>query len=206
MSLLHRLNLSSKFIALGFISLLMLLLPSTESLSDIDVAQREVQGSGPLVVLNKVIQLTQTHRGMSAGMLSENPALAAKRLAMRDQVVKAMNAVDVAFKHAEVSAQTQTHWRDLRQRWLALEQGVATRQLKTHESTKLHTQLIAQELLLSEELLNEFGLSLDPDPDTNLLIHASLINMPLLAENPRYSTVPKTAVASQASSGDWETI
>ena len=56
MSLLHRMNLSQKFIALGFIATLMVLLPSAlyfkRSMSDIDAAKREVSGGGSLVVLN----------------------------------------------------------------------------------------------------------------------------------------------------------
>ena len=65
MSLLHRLNLSQKFITLGFIASLMVLLPSAlyfkRSMADVDAAKLEVNGGGSLVVLNKVIQLTQTH-------------------------------------------------------------------------------------------------------------------------------------------------
>ena len=187
MSLLHRLNLSHKFLILGLLALTMVALPTglyfSRAFSEISASQREVQGSQPLVRLNKVIQLTQTHRGMSAGMLNGNEALAARRPAMRDNVVKAMEALDAEFKLVGVSPKIQTHWSDLRQRWVSLEQGVSSRQLKTPESTKLHTQLITEELLLSEEVLDEFGLSLDPNMDSYTLIQASLVNMPWLAEN-----------------------
>ena len=187
MSLLHRLNLSHKFVALGIIALIMVLIPSTLFLtrlvSDIDVAKREAQGGGSLVVLNKVVQLTQTHRGMSAGMLSGNEALAERRPALRDKLVQAMDALDAEMDRAKASGATMAHWKELRQSWTQLEQGVATRQLKTPESTKLHTQLIGGVLLLSEEMLDEYGLSLDPDADTYFLIQASLVNMPWLAEN-----------------------
>ena len=57
------------------------------------------------------------------------------------------------------------------------------KQLKSAESTKLHTQLIAMELMLNEEVLSAFGLSLDPDPDAFYLIQASLVNLPMLGEN-----------------------
>ena len=187
MALLYQLNLSRKFMALGLIALLMVLLPSVlyfkRSQTDIVAAQREVTGGGSLVVLNKVIQLSQTHRGMSAGMLSGNEALAARRPELRDKLAKAMDALDAELRQAGASSGIQTHWADLRQRWTTLEQGVASRQLKTAESTKLHTQLIAGELLLSEEVLDEYGMSLDPDVDTYFLIQASLVNMPWVAEN-----------------------
>ena len=187
MSLLHRLNLSHKFLILGLLALSMVALPTglyfKQALADIGAAQREVQGSQSLILLNKVIQLTQTHRGISAGMLNGNEALTARRPAMRDNVVKAMDAVDAEFKVNGSSPKIQTHWTALRQAWTTLEQGVANRQLKSPDSTKLHTQLIADELLLSEEVLDEFGLSLDPEMDSYTLMQASLVNMPWLAEN-----------------------
>jgi len=187
MSLLHRLNLSQKFLILGLIALLMVALPSglyfQRVFADIDAAEREVQGARSLVMLNKVIQLTQTHRGMSAGMLNGNEQLAQRRPALRDNVVKAMTAVDSEFKQIQLLPQIQTHWESIQQRWATLEQGVTSRQLKTPESTQLHTQLIADLLLLSEELLDYSGMSLDPDVDTYFLIQASLVNMPWLAES-----------------------
>ena len=187
MSLLHRLNLSHKFLVLGLIALVMVALPTglyfNRTMSDIGAVQREVAGSASLVALNKVIQLTQTHRGMSAGMLNGNEALAGRRPALRDSLVKAMDAAEAEFKQAQVSPRIQSHWSELRQRWVTLEQSVAQRQLKPAESTQIHTQLIAGDLLLSEELLDEYGLSLDPDSDTYMLIQAALVNMPLLAEN-----------------------
>jgi methyl-accepting chemotaxis protein len=120
---------------------------------------------------------------MSAGMLNGNEALASRRPAMRDAVVKAMASFEVALNQADASAANKNRWTELRQRWGTLEPGVANRQLKATESTKLHTQLIAAELLLSEELMDEFGLSLDPDADTYNLMRASIVDMPMLAEN-----------------------
>ena len=54
-------------------------------------------GAGPLMALNKVIQLTQSHRGLLAGMLSGNEGLAARRPAMRDAVGKAAQALDTEW-------------------------------------------------------------------------------------------------------------
>jgi methyl-accepting chemotaxis protein len=187
MSLLHRLNLAQKFMLLGLIALLMLALPTglyfKRTFAEIEVAQREERGNAPLVALNRVIQLTQSHRGMSAGMLSGNEVLAGRRPAMRDGVVKAMDALTSELARARASARSQSDWNELSQRWATLEQGVANRQLKVAQSTQQHSQLIAGELLLSEELLDEFGLTLAPDADAYFLIQASLVNMPWLAEN-----------------------
>jgi|CXWL01.1.fsa_nt_gi methyl-accepting chemotaxis protein len=187
MTLLHRLNLSHKFLILGVIALLMVLLPAglyfQKLWGEVGIAKLEEKASDSVIALNRVVQLTQSHRGMSAGALGGNDALAARRPAMRDGVVKAMDALDIALKQAGSSTTILSQWGDLRQRWTLLEQGVSGKQLKSAESTKLHTQLIAGVLLLNEEILSEFGLSLDPDLDAYYLIQASLVNMPMLAEN-----------------------
>ena len=99
--MLHRLNLSHKFFILGMMALFMVALPSAlyfkRVFADVAFFQGEVQGSTSLVALNKVIQLTQSHRGLSAAMLNGNDNLAARRPAMRDSVVKAMDALDAVY-------------------------------------------------------------------------------------------------------------
>jgi methyl-accepting chemotaxis protein len=183
----HRLSLIQKFMILGFIALLIAAIPAllyfSNTLHQQGKANLEKRGSAPLIALNKVIQLSQTHRGMSAGMLSGNETLAARRPALKDKLVQAMDAAEAQFKTADISPERMSHWQTLRQSWRTLEQGVADKQLKAAESTKLHTQLIGSELLLSEELLGDFGLNLDADTGTAYLIRASLVDMPWLAEN-----------------------
>ena len=183
----HRLSLIQKFMILGIISLVIAAIPAALYFSNTFKQQQkatlEERGSAPLIALNKVIQLTQTHRGMSAGMLNGNETFAARRPAIKDKLVQALDAADSQFKEAGVSAARLGHWQTLRQTWSALEQAVAGKQIKAAESTKLHTQLIAGELLLSEELLDDFGLNLDAGSSTAYLIRASLVDMPWLAEN-----------------------
>jgi methyl-accepting chemotaxis protein len=187
MSVLHRLSLAQKFIILGLVALFMIVVPSVlnfqRAMEDLTLAQREDKGVGSLVLLNRVIQLTQIHRGLSAGTLNGNEIMAGRRPSVRDNVGKALEALDAELKKIQVSSSVQSQWSDLQQRWVTLEQGVGSKQLKTPESTKLHTQLIAGELLLGEQLMDEFGLSVDADPDSSALIRASLVSMPLLAEN-----------------------
>eukprot|EP01041_Mallomonas_annulata_P020351 gene20351-40090_t len=74
--------------ALGLLALLMATLPTVlyvqRSLADVAQAQRQAQGTAPVIALQKVVQLMQQHRGTSAGMLSGNETLAARRPAVRD--------------------------------------------------------------------------------------------------------------------------
>ena len=187
MTLLHRLSLAQKFMILGFISLVLTVVPTTlyfsHSFEQYDAASAELMGSGPLIAINKVVQYSQTHRGMSAGMLSGNEVLATRRPALRDKLIQAMDAAETELKQAGASSTQMDLWVKIRSDWKSLEQDVSDKKLKPAESTKLHTQLIAAELLLSENLLHEFGLLLDPESDAYSLINASLVNLPWLAEN-----------------------
>ena len=187
MPLLHRLNLIQKFLILGLISTLMALLPSvlyfSRSLSEVQDAQKEASVARAVVLLDKVVQLTQTHRGLSVGALNGNEALAARRPGMRDKVEQASTAFDAEIKAAHASLKMLQDWAELQQRWTALEKDVSAGQIKAADSTRQHTQLVTGLLTLNEEILAEFGLSLDPDIDTYFLIQASLVNLPWLAEN-----------------------
>jgi hypothetical protein len=185
--LLHRTGLAQKFLVLGLLALVMVLVPAglyfNGIQTEIRAVQREDAASRALIALNTTVQFAQTHRGLSAGALSGNAALAARRPAMRDKVVQAMGILDAELKTMGASAQVTTLWADVRQRWASLEPGVAGGQLKTPESTQLHTQLINQLLVLNDELLSDSGLSLDSQTETAFLIRASLVNLPSLAEN-----------------------
>ncbi len=187
MPLMHRLSLAQKFLILGAIALVMVVVPSglhfMKASVEIDAAQREQRAAEAVVVLNQVVQFTQSHRGLSAGALNGNAALAQRRPAMRDKVVQNMGTLDAELKRLGASAHIMSQWNDAQQHWATLEQGVSSAQLKSPESTQLHTQLVASLLVVNDEVLAEFGLLLDPEIDAHFLIQASLINMPLLAEN-----------------------
>lgn len=90
--------------------------------------------------------------------------------------------VDVSVKASGSSSQILSQWAERKQRWAALEQAVAGRQLKSAESSAQHTQLLAELLALNLDLLDEFGLSLDPQADSYFMIMASFANAPGLAE------------------------
>jgi len=187
MSLLHRLSLAQKFMILGLIALVLTVVPTANyfnaSFDQYEAATAELRGSAPLIALDKVVQYSQTHRGLSAGMLSGNEALGARRPAMREKLDAAMEAAQTQLQLAGASPKRMEQWDKIRADWKALERDVADKKLKPADSTRLHTQLIASELLLSEYLLHEFGLLLDPQSDAYSLINASLVNLPWMTEN-----------------------
>ena len=186
MPILHRLSLSQKFLILGLIALLMAAIPTAlyigQILPTINTAKLEAQGTVPVIALQKVIQLTQQHRGLAAGMLGGNEVLAAKRPETRDALGKAIAAVDASLATSPVPAAVMAQWAARKQRWTALEQGVAGRQFKPAESSAQHTELIAELLALNLDLLDAFGLALDPQADSFAMVMAGFANAPALAE------------------------
>jgi hypothetical protein len=186
MSLLHRLGLLQKFMILGTIGLMMSALPTflyvSNSLQSIAAARHESVGAAPAIVLNKAVRLMQVHRGLSAGMLSGDETLAARRPATREALEKAMGEVAASFAAAQVPAAQATAWAQALQTWKTLEQAVAARSLQTAQSTAQHTQLIASIMLINEGLLHAYGLQTDPDADTHALIQAALVHAPMLGE------------------------
>ncbi|WP_035206244.1 methyl-accepting chemotaxis protein, partial [Acidovorax sp. CF316] len=186
MSSLHRLPLARKFLVLGLIALGMIALPTSmhvrDALQDMAAARQEARGAPALLALNKLVQGMQVHRGLSASMLGGNEALAARRPAAREAVDKALAEASTRLAQAGAPAAEDSTLKQLHQTWQALEQAVAARNLQPAQSTAQHTQLIAGVMRLNETLLHHYGLALDPGQDTNALVQASLVHVPMLGE------------------------
>ncbi len=201
-ALLHRMNLRTKFLILGALSLVMMLVPTALFFNNVAqqvaFAKGEAAAKDAVIMLNAVVQTTQTHRGLSSGALSGNATLAQRRPEMRDRVSKNMELLDGELKALGVSSTMTAQWADIRQAWSTLEQGVASQSLQAAQSTQLHTQLIAKVLLLNEYLLAESGMTLDPDADTYFLIRAALVNMPALSESMGSMRAQGTAFLTKA--------
>ena len=118
MSMLHNLSLPRKFLILGLIALLMTAAPTLlftkKAFEEIRVASLEVEGARPMIGLQKVIQLAQQHRGIAAGMLGGNQALAASRPAVRDAMAQATspasNPAQCALSSDSPVSTTSSFW------------------------------------------------------------------------------------------------
>ncbi|HPU50742.1 MAG TPA: methyl-accepting chemotaxis protein, partial [Burkholderiaceae bacterium] len=186
MSILDSLSLPRKFLFLGLIAVAMTAAPTflvtQRALKEIHVARLEAAGAKPVVALQKVIQLVQQHRGVSAGMLGGNEALAASRPAVRDAITQAMTAFESSLKAADASSATLSVWAERKAQWTPLEQAVAERKLAPPASFQRHTDLITAMFRLNDTLLDEYGVIFDPDPDSYYLAMAALKTAPQLAE------------------------
>jgi len=183
---LNRLKLVQKFLILGVVALIMIGVPTAlylaQSFQAVAVAQSEARGVAPLMAMQRVIQFSQQHRGLSSGMLSGNQAMRDRRPGVKDNVDKAIAAVDDALLMAGASSALSGEWAQRKDRWKALEQAVTSGQLSAADSTRQHTAFIKTLFQLNDLTMDEYGLSLDPHEATNALIRAAFIEAPWLTE------------------------
>jgi Methyl-accepting chemotaxis protein (MCP) signalling domain len=187
MSFLDRLSLTRKLMLLGIMAVVAILIPTSlyvkQVMTEVAFAHRETEAIEPTKALHRVIRFTQQHRGISAGMLGGNEALAAKRPEVRDAVKKAIVEFERTLEGGHAPSSLVSQWSEHKQRWTKLEEGVSARQLKTSESTAQHTQLIAGLLAIGDTIRDEYGMSLDPVADTYFLIQATTVYAPELTES-----------------------
>jgi methyl-accepting chemotaxis protein len=198
MSWLHRIRLWQKFLVLGALALVMMALPTSLYLmrvvDDVRIAERRVDGAASAIMLQRVIQRAQGHRAVAAASLGseaslsalwqdDNEALKSLRPAARASLVKSIEAFEARMAEAPLSPALTASWKDALQRWASLDRALASGELKSAErSTALHTEWVDSMLALSEQLIEEFGLTLAPERDSNALVDASFLHMPRAAE------------------------
>ncbi len=183
---LTQLRLAQKFILLGAITLIMIAFPSAlylkGTISDVRQAHRQATGVPVLMALNMVMQHTQVHRGLSAGVLSGNQAMEQRRTGAREAVNQAITDTSALLTQTDAPVQEQERLRKWQQDWQALEQAVASGKIEAADSFARHTALVADLMLMNEELLATYNLQSNADPANIALLQAALVQAPLLSE------------------------
>jgi methyl-accepting chemotaxis protein len=178
-------SISRKFLVLGLLAALAILLPCVLYVrlasQDLAFAQRE-QAGGPVVrSLYEGIRLTQEHRGLSTAMLSGTASAAAQRETKETEVGRAMDVV--AQRLADAGATTlQAQWGQLAPRWKSLAADVAARRVDSAQSFVAHTGLVEAQMQVLAAALDVFNWSLDPEPNSYSSITASAVDGITLTE------------------------
>jgi methyl-accepting chemotaxis protein len=186
-----------KFALLCVVALLMAAAPSAlvlrESVGALQGLRAEATGLAPSQALLKLIRLTQEHRGLSGAVLSGDANKQVARQERQSMVDQAMASAlhDVsALNDATLVNGAQA----LVQDWQALSHDVAAGGLTAPVSAKRHTQLVARELLMLEDVVGTTGLTLDADAQCFYLITAAFRDLPRLTEKLGQSRAKGTAV------------
>jgi methyl-accepting chemotaxis protein len=151
------------------------------NLENISAAKKEVSGLLPIQDVMKLTQLSQQHRGLSGGALAGNAAQATARQAKESEVSQAHAKVQISVAglgQAKLDALVAKIGTD----WKALSVAVGGKSIAGPESFARHTAMIADQLALSEDIVNATGISLDPNAAGYYLQSAVLQHMPRVTE------------------------
>jgi len=185
-NLLNKINLSTKFMVLGIISLLLFALPTAlfvnESSQKVQAKQVELKAIPVEKKLLKLLNLIQRHRAESAIAVTQGNPAYPPRIALRDQINVLADEIrkDIVAESPEAHPLQQLD--KVSQQWQALQNQIDSRSLTAPESLVSHAALIRSLLDFNIDVLDFYGLSLDPDLDTSQLITAALFHLPELTE------------------------
>ncbi len=183
--LLNRLLLWQKFALLALFGGVLALAPLTlyvrESNKTIDAANLEARGIIPIQALLNLVRVTQQHRGISAMVLGGNDAAKGPRATKQDEVDQAAAAMDAVAKQVG-DADIADKWQQAKAKWTAIPGKIAQQSISGKDSFTQHTTLISDLLKINGMLVDRFGLSVDPEPDTRNLIESALVQSPQLTE------------------------
>ena len=130
-----------------------------------------------------MIQLTQQHRGLSAGYLGGNQSLATQRQQKQAEVDQAIVQAAAILGRDIRDQKILDHWTQAVQGWRSVARDVAQKSIPGSQSFARHTTLIAAHLELLDRIADYFGLSIDPAADSHQLTMAVLFHLPNLTES-----------------------
>ena len=199
---LTQLRLAQKFTLLGLLTLAMVAFPSAlylkQTITDVRQAHRQAEGVPVLMALNMVIQHTQVHRGLSAGVLSGNEGMQQRRVTAKEAVNQALGNAAAILVQNDAPVQEQQRLQKWQTTWQALEQAVASNKVEVADSFARHTDLIAELMMINEELLVAYRLQSNEDPANVALLQAALVQAPQLTEGVGQMRAMGTGFLTQA--------
>jgi methyl-accepting chemotaxis protein len=180
---LSRLFLWQKFMLLTMLSGMVLAFPLglyvRESNKSIEAAHQEVRGLLPIKATQSLILLTQQHRGLANMALAGDAAAKNGRATKQQELEQAQARLEGIIKQIDRPA-IQDAWQRFKGDWPAVLHKASQGPAK--ESFAAHSTRIADLLAFADVLVDEYGLSLDPEFETYHLIDAALLRGPDMSE------------------------
>lgn len=180
-ALMNRLRYSAKFLVLGvavvtvIAALLFHLLTGLQA--QITIAEHELSGVQVLKPLNRFVQFTQQHRGLSAGVVGGNESMKDRRAAKEKEVEEALRLTEATLSPALRDSAT---WKQIRADWETLRANGLT--WSVADNVRAHTVLIDQALLFMAEVGDASDMSLDPAMHTFYMMDTVVYKMPAMLE------------------------
>ncbi|HEX8989424.1 MAG TPA: methyl-accepting chemotaxis protein [Rhodocyclaceae bacterium] len=198
-ALMSRLRYPGKFAVTGvlaFIAIGVLLASLANSLfSRIADTRHELAATRLIRPLQKQIQLTQQHRGLSAGFLSGNAAMKPKLDAKQAEVTQAAAAVGAAVRDDAAVLGGMDEWQGIAADWDQLRAGLAG--MTPPQSFAAHTKLIERLLHFQSSVADAGSLTGDPEIATFYLIDTMVVRLPDMLERLGRMRAKGTAVLTR---------
>ncbi|MEZ4669415.1 MAG: ATP-binding protein [Anaerolineae bacterium] len=181
--LMSRLKYPQKFLLVGILVLIPLLVTMQQFLSkineDIDFAAKEQLGltyNNPLV---EFFYCLQDHAALSVAVASGDAAM---QIALADQQVKvedAMAIVDAVDQRSGATLEAQARWEAIKSSWNELKAGLAN--MTSSQTLEKHQAISDATLRLITVVGNSSNLILDPDIDSYYYMDTVITKVPLAA-------------------------
>lgn len=154
----------------------------SEATHRIDAAKWEKAGVTPVTQALRLIQLVQRHRGVAGLVVGGKTEWADHLRGIATEIGSAIAVLEREGMADLENARIQATWREIKQNSVGLLAQVDQRLLDSSQSFAAHSRLISQQLSLLDQLVDYFGLSLDPEGDGYFLMNATLAQTPHLLE------------------------
>jgi signal transduction histidine kinase len=178
--LMSRLKYPQKFMLVGLLLLIPLIVVMTQYLSkvneDIDFSSKErigLQYNDPVVTF---LQHVQEHAALNNALLRGENSLKDVLTAKEYEVDTAIADVDRVDRVLGETLNVSATWKNLKAEWATLKDGAST--MTRDESETAHTELSQNILSFITEVGNESNLILDPDIDSYYLMDTVITKIP----------------------------
>ena len=186
MKFIRNLSMSAKFGLIGGLTACMLAAPTAlvvgNSVQEIRAAQLQQAGIAPARELLRLVQFTQQHRGLAAGLLGGDDSMAAAQQAKAKELVAALGATQAAFAafgNGDLAKRLAESAKTLQDLGTAVGKGAVT----VPDSFVRHSRVVAAQLDLLEDLAQSSGLVLMADAADYHLQDAVLNLIPKMTES-----------------------
>jgi methyl-accepting chemotaxis protein len=180
------LNIARKFLLLGLLAVLAVVVPATlywrTAVKELAFVTREASGSPTMRGLYAAIRVTQEHRGLSAGALAGNAKAIEARPAKAKEADAAIDAVTVLLAAVDGGDKLRERWAGAATHWRTLSADVASGATTGADSFRRHTEIVTDQMAVLGDAMDLYGWSLDPEPDTYFTMTATAADGVLLTE------------------------
>ena len=187
MQLFAQASIRQKLTLMGFLALVAVLIPSAlvtrEMVADLRVAQRSANSEQVFAELLQSLRASQASRGLAAGVLSGNEGMVAPLKQQQRLAIQHLVGTVQAMRDTSASSHLLDKLARIEGDFNALVSDVESRKVTPSQSFARHTTLIADVLSLLDLVMDDYGLSLEPNADLYFLMQASLVHMPWLTEH-----------------------